>query len=119
MNQNDPIGNQDPRKKIEHLITGTDLPGRRIRTTQSEIKILAKIWNIESLGQIFWDDESGRPNRKSESLQKDGTSHDWDRSSGATNQDDQRIVKYSIEWSLQLEESFEIRRTVIAKSNLR
>ena len=83
-----PNGNQDPRNKTEHRINGTDLPGRRIRTTQSEIKILAKRRNIESLGQIFRDNKSGRPNQKSRSSQKDETSHDWDRSSGATNQDD-------------------------------
>ena len=33
-NEDDPIRNQDPRKKTEHRITGTYLPGRRIRTTQ-------------------------------------------------------------------------------------
>ena len=72
--QNDLIGRRDPRKKTEHHITGRDPPGRRIRTAQSQVKIL-------------WGDESGRPNRKSRSSQKDGTSHHWDRSSGATNQD--------------------------------
>ena len=35
-NQDDPIENQDPRKKTEHRITGTDLPGRQIRTSQSD-----------------------------------------------------------------------------------
>ena len=48
----------------------------RIRTTQSEIKIFAKRRNIESLGQIFQNDKSGRPNWKSRSSQKDRTSHD-------------------------------------------
>ena len=115
-NQDYPIGNQDPRKRIEHRISGKDIMGRRIRTTQLEIKILAKRRNIESLGQIFRDNKSGRPNQKSRSSQKDETSHDWDRSSGATNQDDWRIVKYSIEWSSQREEAFEIRRTFIAMS---
>ena len=60
----------------------------RIRTTQSEIKILAKRRNTESLGQIVRDKESGRPNRKSISSQKDKTSNHWDRSSWMTNQDD-------------------------------
>ena len=35
----------------------------RTNKTQSEIKILAKRRNIELLGQIFRDNESGRPNR--------------------------------------------------------
>ena len=60
----------------------------RIRTTQSEIKILSKRRNIESLGQIFREYESGRPNQKSRSSQKDRTSNHWDSSSGTTNQDD-------------------------------
>ena len=34
----------------------------RTNKTQSEINILAKRRNIEFLGQIFQDDESGRPN---------------------------------------------------------
>ena len=34
--QDNPIGNQDPCEKTEYRITWTDLPGQRIRTTQSE-----------------------------------------------------------------------------------
>ena len=33
-NQDGPIGSQHPRKKTEHPITGTDPPGRRIRTVK-------------------------------------------------------------------------------------
>ena len=115
-NQDDPIRNQDPRKKTEHRSTGTDLSGRQIRTTLLEIKIFAKRRNIKSLEQIFWVDETGRTNRELRSSQKDGTSHDLDRSSWATNQEDQIFVKYSIEWPSQHKGAIEIRRTVIATS---
>ena len=43
-------------KKVDHRVD-------RTKKTQSEINILAKRQNIESLGQIFQDDKSGRPNR--------------------------------------------------------
>ena len=33
-NQDNPIRNQDPCNNTEYQITGTDLPGRQIRTTQ-------------------------------------------------------------------------------------
>ena len=60
MNQDGPVENQDPSKKTEHRITGTDHPGRRIRTAQSEVKIVAKRQNIASLGQILRGEKSGR-----------------------------------------------------------
>ena len=58
--QDRPIGNQDPRKKREHRITGTDPPGRRIRTAQLGVNILKKRQNITSLGQILRGNELGR-----------------------------------------------------------
>ena len=63
-NQDDPIGNQDLRKKTEHRMTTTDLPGQQIRMIESEIKILAKRQNIAWLGQIIRGDELGWPKNR-------------------------------------------------------
>ena len=51
-NQDDPIGNQDPRKKTEHQITGKDLPGRQIRTTQPDPQDHSKLQDRSDLQDL-------------------------------------------------------------------